>query len=158
MTTKEILDMEFKSIREDLITKHEQLGMKASGNWERELEVKIETVSPIRAIATLSGEHYTQQLVEGREPGRFPPIQSIIDWIGFKGIRPIEENMKISSLAFLIARKIAREGTEYFKEGGTDLIESVVTPKRIQEIIDKIGDTQTTVIVNSFINQFQIKV
>jgi hypothetical protein len=48
--------------------------------------------------------------------------------------------IKISSLAFLIARKIAKEGTKYYKQGGTDLLEAVITPERIQLILDQVSE------------------
>lgn len=130
-----ILLQEFEAIKRDLITRHDELGMRASGQWARSLQV---TATETRAI--LSGLAYTQQLATGREPGKFPPIAAIEKWIVDKGIAAqVEPNLSISSLAFLIARKIAREGTEYFKQGGTDLIDSVITPQRIQGIIDKVG-------------------
>jgi len=138
----EILHAEFELLREELIQKHKELGMKASGKWIESLENRSERLS-----GQLWGEHYTEQLVNGRGPGKFPPIKMIEKWIYDKGITP--EGITISSLAFLIARKIAREGTDYFKQGGTDLIEAVITPKRIQQIIDKVSEFH----INSFVSQ-----
>ena len=137
-----ILETEFAKIREELIAKHHELGMPASGQWEESLEVEVH-----RLNATILGEHYTEQLVNGREPGKFPPIAAIRQWIIDKPIHFVGK-ISISSLAFLIARKIAREGTQYFQQGGTDLIEAVITPERIQGIIDQVTefyiDTFTT--------------
>lgn len=142
MTESEnILNKEFEALKSDLIEKHKSLGMKASGKWIKSLENKT-----VRLSGQLWGEHYTEQLVNGREPGKFPPIKAIEKWISDKGITPT--GITVSSLAFLIARKIAREGTEYFKQGGTDLIESVITPERIQSIIDKVTEFQ----INSFMS------
>jgi hypothetical protein len=73
-------------------------------------------------------------------------------WIYDKQIRP---DIPIRSLAYLIARKIAREGTDYFKQGGTDLIDSVVTPQRIDSIISKIGVVHVDFIVKGFINEIK---
>lgn len=134
MTDREILQQEFQLIKQDLIKKHNELKMKASGKWEQSLEVEVKDNK-----ATLYGMHYTYQLQHGRTPGKMPPIQAIEDWIINKGIKPISEKMKTSTLAFLIARKIKQEGTKYFKQGGTDLIDSVVTPERIQKIINRIA-------------------
>ncbi len=132
--TSEILKEEFESLKNDLIAKHESLGMKASGNWIDSLENRTKGLS-----GQLWGEAYTEQLVNGRKPGKFPPVKIIEKWIYDKGITPA--GISYSSLAFLIARKIAKEGTEYFKEG-TDLVEAVITPERIQSILDKVSEFQ----------------
>lgn len=129
-----IIKEEFLLIVEDLIKKHDELGMRSSGNWAKSLEVDATEFTGV-----ILGEAYTQQLATGRKPGKFPPIKSIEEWIKSKPIR-FETEMKISQLAFLIARKIAREGTKYFQQGGTELIESVITPERIQGIIDKVAE------------------
>lgn len=154
MTTNEILQQEFEAIRIDLIAKHNELKMKASGNWEKSLEVEISGNQDLMT-GRIYGEHYTQQLVFGREPGKFPPIKSIEQWIKDKGIEPLDKKMKISSLAFLIARKIAKEGTKYYQAGGTDLVDSVVTPERIQSIIDKVSEINLTYITNGLIEQLK---
>lgn len=153
MTTLEILNQEFESIKQDLILRHEQLGMRSSGQWENELETTV-TTNGDRIIASIVGTHYTEQLVYGRKPGKFPPIKDIERWIYEKGIK-LENNIKLSSLAFLIARKIAKEGTTYFRQGGTDLIESVITPERIQQIINKIKELNITTITKGLIEQLK---
>lgn len=137
MTPHEILSEEMDLIRLDLIQKHIDLGMKASGQW-------VDTIEAItvRLSGSIWAQHYTEQLVDGRRPGKFPPISAIEQWIIDKGIKPIDEKISTSSLAFLIARKISREGTEYFKQGGTDLVEAVITPERIQRIINRVSTFQ----------------
>jgi hypothetical protein len=137
-----ILTKEFESLKDDLIAKYDQLGMRASGQFASELEVKVNDTK-----AQLWGVHYTEYLIDGRKPGKFPPIASIEKWIIDKGISAIEADISISSLAFLIARKIAKEGTEYYKQGGTDLIDDVFTPARIQSIIDQL----TFIVVDDFV-------
>jgi len=153
MTTPEILDEEFESLKADLIQRHRDLGMKASGLWESELAIEIES-NDGRTTARLSGLKYTEQLVFGRKPGKFPPIKAIEQWIIDKGIT-LENNIKASSLAFLIARKIAKEGTKYFRDGGTDLIESVITPERIQSIISRVREIDVVTMTNGLIKQLK---
>jgi hypothetical protein len=138
MKLESVLFEEFEKLRFELIEKHNELGMRSSGKWTESLNTVVEKGDGFYR-ATTYGIHYTKQLVYGREPGKFPPIKSIEDWIKNKGIKFLESEIKISSLAFLIARKIAREGTEYYKKGGTDLVSSIYTPERIQEIIDKVS-------------------
>ena len=132
MTPEQILSDEFEQLIQDLITRHDELGMRSSGDFADSLE-NVQN----RLSISMYGNHYVEQLVNGREPGTFPPVAAIEKWIEEKGIAAID--ISVSSLAFLIARKISREGTEYFKQGGTDLIDSVITPERIQTIIDKVS-------------------
>lgn len=145
MTSSEILAEEMEAIKEDLIARHRELGMEASGDWINSLEADTK-----RLKGVIRGLPYTQQLVTGREPGKFPPIKAIEKWIYDKGIQPIDDTIKISSLAFLIARKISRMGTDYFMQGGTDLVDSVITPERIQRIINRVTQFQ--------INQFTTEI
>jgi acetylglutamate kinase len=92
---------------------------------------------------------YGQQLETGRRAGGFPPIDAIVQWIEDKGIQAID--ISVSSLAFLIARKIAREGWNRDRFGGVELISTVITDKRIQNIIDKYGEAKTTEAVSDII-------
>lgn len=132
-TDADILAEEMEALRRELIAKHYDLGMPASGQWMDTLESRTK-----RLRGQIWGEDYTEVLEDGRKPGKFPPIKAIEQWILDKNIK-IEGKIKISSLAYLIARKIAKEGTEYFKQGGTDLISGVLTPARIQKIIDRVS-------------------
>lgn len=58
---------------------------------------------------------YWKYAENGRGPGKFPPLDAIKNWIQVKPIAPVPNaNGKVPStnqLAFLISRKIAREGT-----------------------------------------------
>jgi hypothetical protein len=135
MTSEDILRIEFDKLREDILARYEALKLRASGRFEKELENKTSGLTGL-----LIGSHYTEQLVSGRPPGKFPPLKFIEAWIRVKPIRRIAERISVSSLAFLIARKIAREGTEIFKKGGSDLISSVITPERVQSIINKVTE------------------
>lgn len=152
--SSKILKKHMDEIKQDLIAKHNELGMKASGNWQNTLESRVVGLS-----GSIVGEHYSEQLVNGREPGRFPPIGAIRQWIIDKGISAIGQKISINSLAFLIARKIAKEGTEYFKQGGTDLVSSVITPERIQRIIDEVSFfhvNQFTSEIRGFFEQLKV--
>jgi hypothetical protein len=80
----------------------------SSGKSLRSLEIK-----EISNGAQLIGEDYFQQQITGRKPGKFPPIKPILQWIDDKGLSP--EKITKKSLAFLIARKISKQGTDIFK-------------------------------------------
>lgn len=136
MTTTDILTAEFEQLKNDLIAKHDELGMRASGQWADSLDVEV---SENKAVIT--GIKYSEQLEFGRRAGKAPPSAAIEQWIRNKGIA---SDISISSLAFLIARKISREGWKRERFGGVDLIGQVVTPERIQQIIDKVSDIYVT--------------
>lgn len=61
---------------------------------------------------------------------------AIRDWIEVKRITP-DDGISKDSLAFLIARKIHAEGTEIYKQGGSDLISSIISEDLVQRLIDE---------------------
>lgn len=95
---------------------------KASGNLIRSIKpIEIE-FSSNKMSGSISLANYWKYVEYGRRPGKFPPPKKILDWIKIKpviprpvnGIKPTEKQ-----LAFLISRKIARDGIEagnQFKE------------------------------------------
>ena len=97
---------------------------------------------------TLSGYLY----LGGRNAGKQPPIEPILRWIEAKGIKPIEDKMKTSTLAYLIARKIAKEGTK--KENHLFIYDQVITPERIDKIFERLSQIN----VNVFINEVTIMI
>ncbi len=81
----------------------------SSGKSARSLQI-IE----VNRGGQLVGEDYFQQQITGRRPGKFPPIQPIMDWIDAKGLSL--NKIKKKSLAFLIARKISKQGTDIYRK------------------------------------------
>jgi hypothetical protein len=138
-----VIKEEFEAIKADIIALYNAGGKRTSGEFESGLEIVYNTNS-----ATLSGYLY----LAGRIAGKQPPIDAIEKWLIQKGIKPIDDKMKISSLAFLIARKIAREGTN--KENHQYVYDEVITPERIQMILDKL----TKINVTSFVNEVTVMI
>lgn len=141
MTALEILQEETDSLMKDIVSKYKELGMEASGNFEREIENDVkETNSGFSA--KILGADYSQQLELGRNGGKQPPSSIIEKWIIDKGVfAQALQSISLSSLAFLIARKIGREGWNRKEHGGVELISQVVTEERVQDIINKVGET-----------------
>lgn len=140
MSIEDVLKAEFKLLAEELIELYDKKGMRASGKFADDTEVKTSELS-----AQLLSAQHAQQLETGRKAGRFPPIKMIEQWITSKGVfNEALRKIKISSLAFLIARKIARSGWNRSENGGVNLISEVVTDERIQTIIDKVGEVSLT--------------
>ena len=67
-------------------------------------------------IVSINLEPYWYYVENGRGPGRFPPIDKILEWIRVKPVIPYTDSRgripTEESLAFLISRKIAEQGTE----------------------------------------------
>jgi hypothetical protein len=153
MSREEVLQKEFELLSIDLIKAYDAKGMRASGKWADSLEVES---SPLSAV--LRGLDYTQQLESGRRANNGSSgeswettLEDIEQWIRDKGITPRENTMKLSTLAYLIARKIWREGWGREGFGGVELISEVVTDERIQSIIDKVGDVSAVEISTDII-------
>lgn len=149
--SSQVLSNEFEALKNDLIRAYDAKGMRASGKFADSLEVRVEGLT-----AQLWGEDYAQQLETGRKSGRFPPIDAIKKWIEEKGIASrIQGEISVSSLAFLIARKISREGWKREQFGGVELISQVVTDQRMQKIIDEVGAEQALIYTTEITNMIE---
>jgi hypothetical protein len=132
-----VIKEEMEAIKADIIAVYNASGKKVSGEFEKGLEIKYTPTS-----ASLTGYVY----LAGRVAGRMPPIESIEKWLIQKGIKPIEDKMKISSLAYLIARKIGKEGTK--KENHLHIYDEVITPERIDSILQRLNKINVTAFIN----------
>lgn len=103
-----------------------ELGMNATGEWVRSIETTASNNT-----GYIRGRDYSYYLVNGRKPGNRPPIAPLERWaqakLGLSG-------QQATSAAFAIANKIAQEGTEYYKQGGTDLLEVLESPECIEYV------------------------
>lgn len=90
-------------------------GKKATGNLINNINVLIaNTAMGLEYEVFLQLEDYWKYVEKGRRAGKFPPVDKILEWIRVKPIvpRPMA-NGKLpteNQLAFLIGRKIARDG------------------------------------------------
>lgn len=149
--SKKILQKEFDELRRDLIIAYDAKGMRASGNFEESLDIVIGD-----SFAELWGDEYVEQLEHGRRAGSFPPLQDVEQWILDKGVfTSVLQEIKLSSLAYLIARKIAEQGWNRERHGGVGLISEVITEERLQMIIDKFGEAELISFSSDIINIFQ---
>ena len=157
MTVEQVLDKEFELVMEDIKQAYIDKGMKATGKTSD----SIENVSKGE-----TGKLIADQNIEALEKGRSPTSkgnsggETLVDiikkWIVDKGVvNRIRGNITISSLAFLIARKIHKEGWNRSEHGGLNLISDVFTDKRIQSIINKVGESATISFVTRIENEFK---
>lgn len=104
----------------DLIKKQQiDRGLYASGKTAKTLRSNITQ----NRIQILGSEAFIYQ-IKGRGPGKFPPPNTIKDWIKAK---PIRSKLNINSLSFLIGRSIAEKGSLIYqgKKKGLDMKEVV---------------------------------
>ena len=124
--------------------------MRASGKTADSLEVIASN-----NVVKLIGSSVFEQLEYGRGATLSSGgsqgeslLNQIKQWIKDKGIvSNIKNDNDNSTLAFLITRKIHREGWNRAKYGGVGLISKVVTVGRIQSIIKKVGAEMTLTLV-----------
>lgn len=103
---------------QDLIQTYKSLlirdDKKATGNLIKSIRPLDIEYSNNQMTLSISLASYWKYVEYGRRPGKFPPINSILNWIKIKPVIPCPINgLKAPSekqLAFLISRKIAREG------------------------------------------------
>jgi hypothetical protein len=108
-------------VRESYIADQKVKGIRSSGKSAASLRIEAKPLSG----AVYGAKYFVQQTV-GRKPGKFPPLDDIVDWIRAKRIKP-EGKTTERQLAFLFARKIAQKGTDIFqgKRQGIDIDEQV---------------------------------
>jgi hypothetical protein len=116
---------------------------------------------PIRAIVEFNGDQllisfelndYWKYVEYGRKPGKMPPVDSIADWIKIKRIIPEPINGKIpdtKQLAFLIARKIGRDGVE-----GKHIMNKTIHSNQMNSIINDIKKEIMNQLKQQFIDEW----
>lgn len=103
-----------------------QAAMSFKYRWVSETRMQIYSDMPGMSF------NYIMTLEDGRRPGKQPPTEPILKWVQERGITPSDISQE--SLAFLIARKIGREGSLVFRLGGnTGIISQVQSEDWILE-------------------------
>ena len=127
----QVIESELDKLRKRIIDRHIMEGQRASGRTIQSLRVVMEGDRGI-----LYGRRAIQTLEDGRKPGKVPYKfrLTILQWMKDKGIQVKSPN----SFAYLVARKIANEGTKLYREGGRSDIYSPEIEKTIEEIHNKV--------------------
>lgn len=128
----------------------------ASGNLSKSVKYSIDIFLPEnRYTFQLDMAPYWQAVDEGRKAGKQPPTNEIRKWLQQPNVKSKlgQENSNLSlrtlkdyqlnGLAYVIARKIGKEGTE-----PTHFYSAVVTPERINRLIADIGEAGAVDILN----------
>lgn len=145
---EQVLRGELELIVKDIIADYDRKKMRASGDFAKSLEVVVET-SGDNVKGKILGSPYAEQLNSGRGPTKSktkgdPTLKERIEqWIKDKGIS--SDDLEPSALAYIIARSIHMNG---WKRTELNLINDVITPQRIQSILNKVGASYTDIITN----------
>lgn len=135
----------FEQAKQDIIANHESAGQVASGKTRDSMSVEVISDAS-SATATMYGRKYFAALETGSKPWEnqytHPPklfVETIAQWMVDKGIEGVS--------AYLVARKIMREGSKLYREGGR---QDIFTPamedieQRIDAQLSSILETITT--------------
>ena len=101
-----------------LIPRFLDLGMEASGEWRSALRGT--------ELGVIRGRHYTVQLVNGRQPGTYTPIAPLQKWAMIK--LGLDEKQALG-MAFAVSKIHKEEGSKYYRQGGTTLIDILESPE-----------------------------
>lgn len=128
----ELVASELEALKQRIIENHRSAGQVASGRTIASLKVEITEDGGV-----LWGRSAFGTLETGRKPGKVPAgfWKIIRQWMDDKGIQ-VE---KPDSFAYLVARKIANEGTQLFREGGFYKIYSPEVKDTVERVSDGIG-------------------
>lgn len=128
----ELVASELEALKQRIIENHRSAGQVASGRTIASLKVEITEDGGV-----LWGRSPFGTLETGRKGGKVPAgfWKIIRQWMDDKGIQ-VE---KPDSFAYLVARKIAREGTQLFRNGGRSDIYSPEVKDTVERVSDGIG-------------------
>lgn len=126
-----IMRSELDALRLRIIERHINAGQKASGKTIASLHIEM-----LEDKGILWGRQAFEVLESGRKGGKVPKgfYKIIQQWVNDKGIQV--KNPK--SFSYLVARKIANEGTSLFCKGGRTDIYSTDMDKTIENIKNKV--------------------
>lgn len=128
-------------------------GIDASGTLSQTASSMVE-IDGTKLIISLNLEPYWKYVEYGRRAGKMPPIDAILNWIKIKPIVPNPINGKVPDtrqLAFLIARKIGREGIK-----GRKPITEMVYSDTIETMINDIKTIIAEQIKNELQNEMNV--
>lgn len=128
----ELVSSELEALKQRIIENHRSAGQVASGRTIASLKVEITEDGGV-----LWGRSAFGTLETGRKGGKVPAgfWKIIRQWMDDKGIQ-VE---KPDSFAYLVARKIAKEGTQLFRNGGRSDIYSPEVKDTVERVSDGIG-------------------
>lgn len=137
-----------EQLKNDIVSAIQSNGITASGRTQRSIEVE-QYEGGVRLVAKAGDRAPIPTLEIGREGGRVPAgFTAILEqWTRDKGISFQSESRR-RSFAYLLGRKIAREGTQRHKQPVD--VYSTLTQQAAEDIRNIITAEVTEVIKNNF--------
>lgn len=128
----ELVSSELEALKHTVIENQKNSGQVASGRTIASMKVEVTEDGGV-----LWGRSPFGTLETGRKPGKVPAgfWKIIRQWMEDKGIQVL----KPDSFAYLVARKIANEGTQLFRNGGRDDIYSPEVKDTVERVSQGIG-------------------
>lgn len=128
----ELVSSELEALKQKVIENQKNSGQVASGRTIASMKVEVTEDGGV-----LWGRSPFGTLETGRKPGKVPAgfWKIIRQWMENKGIQV----QKPDSFAYLVARKIANEGTQLFRNGGRDDIYSPEVKDTVERVSQGIG-------------------
>jgi len=130
---KELIEKLLNNIKSEIIQSQYDKGMVTTGESAASLQV---TVSQFSGELSGSKSFIFQEF--GRGPGKFPPMDNIIKWVEAKGL----EGTTVRGLAYVIARKIAREGTRIFRDKSLGIPIETIIKENIDRFVAELQEQE----------------
>jgi len=141
MTMRDKIQDWLDQTKDDLITNYNRIGLRASGEWEQQLETRIEdSKSSIHAI--ILGARHTAIMTSGRSRNKNQSpaaLRAFVGWAGSTFLRQWVQNKSLSINPYAVAYKIAREGISVpnrFNKG--TLITDVINENRVKKLYESL--------------------
>lgn len=126
-----------------IIENYNSMGLRASGRFERELNV-ISEPNRVRLVAPA----YSWFMENGRSAGKAPPREVILQWIRDKQL--VFDGISDYQASYLICRKIAREGISVpnpYNSGG--VISNILNDDFKRDLTSKVSSLVGSIIINN---------
>ena len=139
-----VLQLYGASIKEDFVELLKKRNMN-TGNLAKSFKFKVMWTGKTYTVSIKIADYY-KYVEAGRKPGgKMPPLKILINWIGLRKIIPRKINGIVPTtkqLAFLIGRKIARDGIVPFDPLGAAVLLNEKEFKQNMEVA-LLGDIDT---------------
>ena len=132
-----VINTFLEQVKRDMISEQRRKGITSSGRSIASLNIKGDT---------LVGIGYWEFLFRGKGVKTFPPAKAIDDWLKVKPeLQHIFRDEKgrfldRKQIGFLIRRKIAREGTEIFKDPRKGVDIEVIINRHSTELAEGVAE------------------
>jgi len=101
---------------------------------------------------------YIENVIYGIQPGTKVSVSAIKSWIQEKPVPQGKGELSIDSLAYLIAKKIEREGSvmyRQYKGSNSGLLDEAINEQKINSFADKLGEGVINSITSEVLDLFE---